>query len=53
MKDSERWEVKQIAKIISKECIEYFKDPDHQKDFEKWYEKKYEKKYEPTANHRE
>jgi len=52
MNDEEKKQMKPLARELSRICIEYFKDPEHQKEFEEWYIKKYGKEYIPTVNHR-
>lgn len=36
---------KALALLLAQEVREYFKDPEHRKEFERWYLKKYGKPY--------
>lgn len=38
-------QAKAFALLLAQEVREYFKDPEHRKDFEQWYLKKYGKPY--------
>ena len=37
---------KALALLLAQEVREYFKDPEHRKEFERWYLEKYGKPYE-------
>ena len=44
---------KALALLLAQEVREYFKDPEHRKEFERWYLEKYGKPYEwKTVNGR-
>ena len=46
-------QAKAFALLLAQEVREYFKDPEHRKEFERWYLKKYGKPYEwKTVNGR-
>ena len=38
-------QAKAFALLLAQEVREYFKDPEHRKEFERWYLKKYGKPY--------
>ena len=42
-------QAKALALLLAQEVREYFKDPEHRKEFKRWYLKKYGKPYEWKA----